>query len=856
MWGSFAHDTSTVVGVAKPKGIAPLKVTATSRAPNPSKGAAIASWRGSGGGSSGSAGSSAATPLNLVSMPMKSSKSANVSVGMLNIARSPSKSTCVQSVALGVPLEAHRQSALPPTMVAPSGTAIAAVWSTAASSDAVSSTSSVRAASAPASAAAARDGAFGRPPASRSVPTPTDAPWAFAEDEAGFEFRVPESTLLEEMGLVKALEGLDAIRARRKALEAWARDESVLPAGPAGLLICTRANGQADEYDVAEVLDVRRAADGKIELEMRGPAEWRPLTRWLSLEYVSDVPNEKLADTAQIAAWRHLKGGTISRLSCGAVTSHAQRLRRCIQAARLRDERAERALLNYDFDYDAGDSRLLSDLGFLPALSALESLHLRQPQLFAWSSSLPHEASLLLPDGPKGLLVKAEQPYVSGQASSRSVVCEVVLADARSRRLTVKGPANWRPLERQISFDEVLDEPLREEDLRQAWLQLRSRHLSDVELRHAQSIAEKLRRGKQHLRTMGPPQMPTQPPPSQPPFLLPALQPPQPVPAGYPPGFQGFTPSGRLLPLVTDTAPASHSGHFSPAPELAVQPPLGFGGGSIAFPSRSLSRSLSADAMRPAGVVPVVPRSQSSGSNSADPRLARLLPLEPAVESAQAILGVGIVEVVEPRTNSGSVGSATAAGNTGINQWETRASGGRPPPPPHMDTETEAKLDQWVNAKRAKDFATADRLREEMRAAGAEPDMVRPAVTSPSRPACRFYRSGTCSRGAGCLFSHAEPADAPRRARSPSISPPRRREPPRDLPPRGDGSSSRFVRDYERDEPPRRGDYATWRHERREEPPRERRRRSRSRSPDREARRRRYGSRSPERDTSRRRYDY
>ena len=184
------------------------------------------------------------------------------------------------------------------------------------------------------------------------------------------------------------------------------------------------------------------------------------------------------------------------------------------------------------------------------------------------------------------------------------------------------------------------------------------------------------------------------------------------------------------------------------------------------------------------------------------------------------------------------------------------SGGGRPPPPPHMDTETEAKLDQWVNAKRAKDFATADRLREEMCAAGVEPDMVRPAVTSPSRPACRFYRSGTCSRGAGCLFSHAEPADAPRRARSPSISPPRRREPPRDLPPRGDGSSSRFVRDYERDEPPRRGDYATWRHERREEPPRERRRRSRSRSPDREARRRRYGSRSPERDTSRRRYDY
>jgi hypothetical protein len=704
---------------------------------------------------------------------------------------------------------------------------------------------------APASAAAAAafGQAIGRPPTSRSVPTPTDAPWAFAEDEAGFEFRVAESTLLEDMGLVKALEGLDAIRARRDDLEAWARDESVLPAGPAGLLICTRAHGRADEYDVAEVLDSRRAANGEIELKIRGPAEWRPLTRWLALEFVSNVPNHKLAYTVQMAAWRHLKEGYISRLSCGAVTSHAQRLRRCIQAAGLPDDRAARAVLSYDFAYDAGDARLLSDLGFLPTLSALESLHLRPPQLFAWSSSLPHEATLLLPDGPIGLLVKAEQeqPYVAGLASSRSVVCEVVLADARSRRLTIKGPANWRPLERQISFDEVLDEPLRDEDLITAWHQLRSRHLSDVELRHAHVVAEKLRQGKQHLRTMGPQQMPTQPPSSQPPHLLPSLQPPQPlpqqrqpplskpqpsigdalaalvippasVPAGYPPGFQGFTPSGRLLPLVPDTASASYSGRFSPAPEHAVQPPLGFGGSSIAFPSRSLS----ADAVQPAGVAPIARRSQSSGANSADPRLARLLPVEPAVESAQAI--EGILEVSERRTNTGSVGSATAAGNPG--QWEPQAS-----------------------------------------------------ATSPSRPPCRFYRFGTCSRGADCLFSHAEPraraepADAPRRARSPSISPPRRREPPReparDLPrepPRGDGFrdvSSRHVRDHERererDEPPRRADYATWRHERREERPREtgrRERRSRSRSPDRDARRRRYGSRSPERDTGRRRYDY
>ena len=39
----------------------------------------------------------------------------------------------------------------------------------------------------------------------------------------------------------------------------------------------------------------------------------------------------------------------------------------------------------------------------------------------------------------------------------------------------------------------------------------------------------------------------------------------------------------------------------------------------------------------------------------------------------------------------------------------------------------EAKLDQWVAAKRGKDYATADRIREELRAKGIEPDTARPA---------------------------------------------------------------------------------------------------------------------------------
>eukprot|EP00320_Phaeocystis_rex_P010183 CAMPEP_0119071516 /NCGR_PEP_ID=MMETSP1178-20130426/51134_1 /TAXON_ID=33656 /ORGANISM="unid sp, Strain CCMP2000" /LENGTH=68 /DNA_ID=CAMNT_0007053453 /DNA_START=49 /DNA_END=252 /DNA_ORIENTATION=+ len=39
----------------------------------------------------------------------------------------------------------------------------------------------------------------------------------------------------------------------------------------------------------------------------------------------------------------------------------------------------------------------------------------------------------------------------------------------------------------------------------------------------------------------------------------------------------------------------------------------------------------------------------------------------------------------------------------------------------------EKQLDAWVQAKRIKDFATADRIRDELRAEGVEPDKARPA---------------------------------------------------------------------------------------------------------------------------------
>eukprot|EP00308_Calcidiscus_leptoporus_P023042 CAMPEP_0119380862 /NCGR_PEP_ID=MMETSP1334-20130426/57969_1 /TAXON_ID=127549 /ORGANISM="Calcidiscus leptoporus, Strain RCC1130" /LENGTH=177 /DNA_ID=CAMNT_0007400805 /DNA_START=15 /DNA_END=544 /DNA_ORIENTATION=- len=58
----------------------------------------------------------------------------------------------------------------------------------------------------------------------------------------------------------------------------------------------------------------------------------------------------------------------------------------------------------------------------------------------------------------------------------------------------------------------------------------------------------------------------------------------------------------------------------------------------------------------------------------------------------------------------------------------------------------EEKLDAWVNAKRAKDWPTADALREELRAVGVDPEAVRPALPphaantlyAPAQPAAAF----------------------------------------------------------------------------------------------------------------------
>eukprot|EP00928_Gymnodinium_smaydae_P053451 TRINITY_DN37436_c0_g1_i1.p1 TRINITY_DN37436_c0_g1~~TRINITY_DN37436_c0_g1_i1.p1 ORF type:complete len:342 (-),score=67.58 TRINITY_DN37436_c0_g1_i1:103-1059(-) len=57
-----------------------------------------------------------------------------------------------------------------------------------------------------------------------------------------------------------------------------------------------------------------------------------------------------------------------------------------------------------------------------------------------------------------------------------------------------------------------------------------------------------------------------------------------------------------------------------------------------------------------------------------------------------------------------------------------------PAPKAALDADTQRQLDLWVEAKRAKDFATADAIRVQLRAIGVDPDTERPIGPPAKRP--------------------------------------------------------------------------------------------------------------------------
>merc|ERR1719159_2070767 len=67
----------------------------------------------------------------------------------------------------------------------------------------------------------------------------------------------------------------------------------------------------------------------------------------------------------------------------------------------------------------------------------------------------------------------------------------------------------------------------------------------------------------------------------------------------------------------------------------------------------------------------------------------------------------------------------------GIEPEVHRPVGGRPVVPQSGSAITEAMLDDWVDAKRNKDWDTADRIRDELRDQGIQPDLFRPRGWAP-----------------------------------------------------------------------------------------------------------------------------
>lgn len=122
----------------------------------------------------------------------------------------------------------------------------------------------------------------------------------------------------------------------------------------------------------------------------------------------------------------------------------------------------------------------------------------------------------------------------------------------------------------------------------------------------------------------------------------------------------------------------------------------------------------------------------SSGSASLTPGLAltSLQPISPAFvvppppPSVPPEQLAALLAMQQQGNNADALGQQAAQieGVGGKKDWQTLNNTGVT----QFDDETEKLLDNWVLAKRGKDFATADRLRDEIRAKGIEPDKARP----------------------------------------------------------------------------------------------------------------------------------
>uniref|UniRef100_A0A7S4RC45 Uncharacterized protein n=1 Tax=Alexandrium monilatum TaxID=311494 RepID=A0A7S4RC45_9DINO len=164
----------------------------------------------------------------------------------------------------------------------------------------------------------------------------------------------------------------------------------------------------------------------------------------------------------------------------------------------------------------------------------------------------------------------------------------------------------------------------------------------------------------------------------------------------------------------------------------------------------ALQAPLAAVPLQRAGLyAPVAPASKLA-------RAARYTAAMPALPAAR---GPGVVQFRPALAGIRPGGQAAGAAQRGVAAIRplrivsTPSSGVRPPlqyrttpplstpasrlaplraPPTAQQREVERQLDRWVEAKRAKDFVTADEIRSRLRKIGVEPDTARPATGAAS----------------------------------------------------------------------------------------------------------------------------
>jgi len=89
----------------------------------------------------------------------------------------------------------------------------------------------------------------------------------------------------------------------------------------------------------------------------------------------------------------------------------------------------------------------------------------------------------------------------------------------------------------------------------------------------------------------------------------------------------------------------------------------------------------------------------------------------------------------------------------GLRRW-----GGGGGPPPTYSPEIEARLDEWIQAKRARDFETSDAIQRELEAQGVDTKAARPDPRKAGNAGANSWGGGGGSWGGGGGDAWSDPS--------------------------------------------------------------------------------------------------